>query len=133
MTNFHLLKQSEKKPGELDIWSAILPFAFDLICGILLIVLGILVICISGPSMFLAWQKLRKRNLGPVLNANGWAINSVILVNIVFGATLTSVAKYPKVRTKDPYAKKKTPLWLCIFDFLLVAALVACAWWFFCK
>ena len=98
-----------------------------------LIVLAILVICISGPSMFLAWQKLRKRNLGPVLNANGWAINSVILVNIVFGATLTSVAKYPKVRTKDPYAKKKTPLWLCIFDFLLVAALVACAWWFFCK
>ncbi len=98
-----------------------------------LIVLGILVICISGPSMFLAWQKLRKRNLGPVLNANGWAINSVILVNIIFGATLTSVAKYPKVRTKDPYAKKKTPLWLCIFDILLLAALIACAWWFFCK
>ena len=42
MTNFHLLKQSEKKPGELDIWSAVLPFAFDLICGILLILIGIL-------------------------------------------------------------------------------------------
>ncbi|MBQ7268317.1 MAG: hypothetical protein IJS62_00495 [Bacteroidales bacterium] len=98
-----------------------------------LIVFAILVVFISGPSMFLAWQKLRKRNLGPVLNANGWAINSVILVNIVFGATLTSVAKYPKVRTKDPYAKKKTPLWLCILDVLLVAALIGFALWFFCK
>ena len=98
-----------------------------------LILMAVLVVFISGPSMFLAWQKLRKRNLGPVLNANGWAINSVILVNIMFGATLTSIAKYPKVRGKDPYAKKKTPLWLCIFDILLVAALAVCIWWFFCK
>ena len=38
-------------------------------------VLGILLL-ISGPSMILAWLKLRQRNLGPLLDANGWAVNS---------------------------------------------------------
>ena len=65
-----------------------------------------LVLVISGPSMFMAWLKLRKRNLGPVLNANGWAINSRLLVNIKFGATLTHLAKYPKIVINDPFAKK---------------------------
>ena len=51
MTNFHLLKQSEKKPGELDIWSAILPFAFDLICGILLILLGNLALRVTSYAL----------------------------------------------------------------------------------
>lgn len=75
---------------------------------ILLIVAIMLVI--SGPSCILAWFKLRKRNLGPVLNANGWAINSNVLVNTVYGATLTSVAKYPVTKGKDPF-KKETPKW----------------------
>ena len=35
-----------------------------------------LLLMISGPSMLLAWLKLRRRNLGPILDANGWAINS---------------------------------------------------------
>lgn len=76
--------------------------------------------------MFLAWQKLRKRNLGPVLNANGWAINSVVLVNIIFGRTLTSVAKFPHLNLEDPYAEK-TPVWkkiLRVFIVLLVLAAV---------
>ncbi|MBR3499969.1 MAG: hypothetical protein IKO04_01050 [Bacteroidales bacterium] len=85
-----------------------------------LIALLVLIIVISGPSMFIAWLKLRKRNLGPVLNANGWAINSKIIVNIVFGATLTSLAKYPKVATGgDPYAPKKSP-WPTIIIILLL-------------
>ena len=48
---------------------------------LLLVILGILLL-ISGPSMFIAWRKLRKRDLGPVLNANGWAINAKSLVNV---------------------------------------------------
>lgn len=51
MTNFHFLKQSEKKPGELDIWSVILPFAFDLICGILLIALGNLALRVTSYAL----------------------------------------------------------------------------------
>lgn len=92
------------------------------------IVILVLVVVISGPSMFIAWTKLRKRNLGPVLNANGWAINSRVLVNIVFGATLTSLAKYPKLaRTSDPYVQKKSPwpaIILAVLILLVAAGLV---------
>mgnify|MGYP003301805753 CR=1 FL=1 len=83
-------------------------------------------IVISGPAMIMAWLKLRKRNLGPVLNANGWAINSKVLVNILFGKTLTSVAKYPKIKMKDPYSMK-TPAWkkwLFTILLILIAAFV---------
>ena len=87
------------------------------------LVILIIMLCISGPSCFLAWLKLRKRNLGPVLNANGWAINSSVLVNIVFGATLTSTAVYPRLRLKDPYKKKGLPVWLwCLIVLLVLAA-----------
>ena len=70
-----------------------------------------LIICIllaiSGPSMVLAWMKLRKRNLAPLLNANGWAINADAIVNVLFGNTLTEQAQYPIVKLQDPHAKTK--------------------------
>ena len=66
-----------------------------------------LLLVISGPSMVLAWMKLRKRNLAPLLNANGWAINADAIVNVLFGNTLTEKAQYPIVKMKDPHAKKK--------------------------
>ena len=74
-------------------------------------VLGILLM-ISGPSMFLAWLKLRKRNLGPLLDANGWAVNAKARINVPFGASLTGVAKLPPGSQRDltdPYAEKKSP------------------------
>ncbi|MCQ2184449.1 MAG: hypothetical protein MJY62_03455 [Bacteroidales bacterium] len=95
----------------------------------LLIIFGIMLV-ISGPSCFLAWLKLRKRNLGPVLNANGWAINAAVLVNNLFGKTLTSSAKYPIVKVKDPFAKKGTPAWVKI---LVVAVLVLAGLYLFGK
>ena len=70
------------------------------------IIVGIMLV-ISGPSMIMAWLKLRKRNLAPVLNANGWAVNADIRVNIIFGGTLTKIATYPKLKLKDPFAEKK--------------------------
>ena len=97
--------------------------------GILLIIVGIMLL-ISGPSCFIAWGKLRRRNLGPVLNANGWAINSNVIVNIPFGRTLTSIAKYPKLKLDDPY-KPKAPLWWRILRWVLLALIVAfCALFF---
>ena len=33
-----------------------------------------LLLLISGPSLVLAWLKLRQRSVGPILDANGWAI-----------------------------------------------------------
>ena len=91
--------------------------------GILLIIVGIMLL-ISGPSCFIAWGKLRRRNLGPVLNANGWAVNSNVIVNIPFGRTLTSIAKYPKLKLEDPY-KPKTPLWWKILRIVLLLAVIA--------
>ena len=66
-----------------------------------------LLLVISGPSMILAWMKLRKRNLAPLLNANGWAINADAIVNVLFGNTLTEQVQYPLVKMKDPHAKIK--------------------------
>ena len=62
---------------------------------------------ISGPAMFIAWRKLRRRDLGPVLNANGWAVNAASLVNVKFGRTLTQLAKFPKLTAVDPKARRK--------------------------
>ena len=88
-----------------------------------LLLVGAIVVLISGPSMLLAWLKLRKRNLGPVLNANGWAINSVVKINTTFGATLTSMAKYPKIVAKDPFAEKKMAWWKkCLIWIVILAA-----------
>ena len=90
----------------------------------LAIVVGIIVV-ISGPSMIMAWLKLRKRNLAQVLNANGWAVNADILVNIIFGATLTKIAKYPKVRVKDPFAEKGVVWKRILWAVILLAAIFA--------
>ncbi|HEX4420125.1 MAG TPA: hypothetical protein VH165_19555, partial [Kofleriaceae bacterium] len=67
---------------------------------------------ISGPSMLLAFIKLRRRNLGPLLDANGWAINSLTRINVPFGSALTDVAALPpgaQRSARDPYAEKRRP------------------------
>jgi hypothetical protein len=56
--------------------------------------------------MIMAWLKLRRRNIAPLLNANGWAVNAASKISIPFGVTLTDEAKYPVVKLKDPYAQK---------------------------
>ena len=89
-----------------------------------IILVADVIILISGQSMLMAWLKLLKRNLGPVLNANGWAINSDVKVNTTFGKTLTSMAKYPKVVAPDPFADKKPPLWRRILCWVLILAVV---------
>jgi hypothetical protein len=57
--------------------------------------LAAILLAISGPSMLIAWLKLRKRNLGPILDANGWAVNAKAKVNVPFGTSLTGVAELP--------------------------------------
>ena len=71
-----------------------------------LVIPGLLLL-ISGPSMILAWMKLRKRNLAPLLNANGWAVNADAIVSVLFGNTLTDQAQYPILKLNDPHAKIK--------------------------
>jgi hypothetical protein len=86
-----------------------------------------LLLLISGPSMALAWLKLRQRNLGPLLDANGWAINGRVRINTAFGAALTELAKLPpgaSRRLDDPYAEKQRP-WKLYFAILFVVVLAA--------
>lgn len=89
-------------------------------------VLGLL-LAISGPSMLIAWLKLRQRNVGPILDANGWAVNAMAKINIPFGTALTQVAVLPrgaKREMRDPFAEKKTPWGLYLFLLLLVGVTV---------
>lgn len=95
-----------------------------------LVLVGI-VLLISGPSMVLAWFKLRKRNLGPILDANGWAVNTHAGISIPFGATLTRVAHLPKGAKRsliDPFAPKSRAGWWLLLLALVVMALVAWQW-----
>jgi hypothetical protein len=87
-----------------------------------LVFLG-LILLISLPSMIIAWLKLRKRNLGPILDANGWAVNARARMNVPFGASLTQVAALPPGthfdRLTDPFAEKKSP-----WPKIIIAAIV---------
>ena len=87
---------------------------------------GIMLV-ISGPAMVMAWLKLRRRNIAPLLNANGWAVNAASKISIPFGETLTDIAKFPKLKLKDPYAKKGLPAWKkwCISVGALAVVVVA--------
>ncbi len=92
--------------------------------------IGGLMLLISGPSMLLAWLKLRQRNLGPLLDASGWAINTRARINVPFGASLTSVASVPAsalTSQVDPFAEKKQPVKLYITA-ALVVVVVAVLW-----
>lgn len=89
-----------------------------------LALVGVLLL-ISGPAMIMAWLKLRKRNLSPVLNANGWAVNAQAYVNIQFGATLTKLANFPKLAgLQDPFAKKRTPVWRKILSVIIALGII---------
>jgi len=93
-----------------------------------LAILGIMVI-ISGPAVVIAWLKLRQRNLGPILDASGWAVNARVKINIPFGRSLTGTATLPPGASRslqDPYRDKSTKgrLWLWGILVLVVAALV---------
>lgn len=93
-----------------------------------LVFLGIIA-AISGPAMLMAWFKLRRRSVGPILDANGWAVNTEARINIPFGTQLTQLAHLPEGSDRslrDPYAQKR-PVWPWV---LLVLIVLAGAGWF---
>jgi hypothetical protein len=88
-----------------------------------------IIVAISLPSVIIAFLKLRRRNLGPILDANGWAVNALAKMNVPFGGSLTGVAALPPGSSRDlvdPYAEKKSP-WpkIIIVIILLVVAYFA--------
>jgi hypothetical protein len=91
-----------------------------------------IILIVSGPAMIMAFFKLRQRNLALVLDANGWAVNAKVIINIPFGNTLTQIAGLPKnakINTNDPFSSKGRPLWQVILFFLALAALGVYGLW----
>ena len=93
-----------------------------------LVIPGLLLV-ISGPSMILAWMKLRKRNLAPLLNANGWAINADAIVSVLFGNTLTEKADFPVLKLKKKGLSKTAKWAIAIAVVLAIAAAIAFVIW----
>lgn len=92
----------------------------------ILAVVAILLV-ISGPAMVMAWFKLRKRNLSPLLNANGWAVNADAIVSVMFGGTLTEQAQFPLLKAqkgKLTKGSKRAIAIAAVVAALAVAALV---------
>jgi len=88
-----------------------------------------LILLISTPSVVMAYMKLRKRNLGPILDGNGWAVNAKAKINVPFGATLSSQARLPKGARRDlteRYADRGLPWKRWVF--LLVLLYGAYGW-----
>jgi hypothetical protein len=104
----------------LGIFKGIPPWKFPVI------LIGLMLL-ISGPSLILAFMKLRKRNLGPILDANGWAVNARAKISVPFGANLTGIAKLPPNSTvdiSDKYAEKSAA-WPKLLLILFIA------WWLY--
>lgn len=83
-----------------------LEFVFGMGIWLPLGVVGI-VLSISLPSVLIAAIKLRARNLAPILDANGWAVNGKAKVGIAFGHGLTKLARLPRGSKINTIVSKK--------------------------
>ena len=84
-----------------------------------------LLLLISLPFVALAWFKLKRRNLAPILDANGWAINARARINIPFGTSLTGLAGLPEGANRslaDPFEEE-----LVLWPYYLVIAAGICS------
>lgn len=97
--------------GAVSALTLILGYVFGLAAWQYPLVLIGLIAVISGPSMLIAWLKLRQRTVGPILEGNGWAINGRVKISVPFGTRLTARAKIPAGSSRsmqDPYEDKET-------------------------
>jgi len=101
-----------------------------------LAVVGIILV-ISGPSCLIAALKLQSRNLGPILDASGWAVNTRLKINLPFGRALTGMAQLPPHAERslsDPYAEKRQPwAWYGVLLLIVLALLGLWRWGFIAK
>jgi hypothetical protein len=111
-------------------------FLLNWVAGVHFIVLPLYVVLvlllISTPSMIIAALKLRQRNLGPILDANGWAVNARAKINIPFGGSLTQIPKLPPGSHRDlvdPFAESHAGRNRFIAIVILLIVLLAC--WYF--
>ena len=98
------------------------------------LLLGGLFLVISGPSLLMAWLKLRQRTLGPLLEASGWAINGRVTINYALSRCLTNTAVLPPNSRRsrdDPFARRRRRQRNTLLAAMLVGAAAAFGWlWF---
>ena len=85
------------------------------------------VLIVSGPAMILGWFRLRARDIAPILNACGWAVNRPLHFSLKLGRLFTSEAVLPphSVRQlKDPYADDNSVRNLMITLLIIAAAII---------
>lgn len=97
------------------------------------VVFLMLMVAVSGPAMIVAFLKLRQRTLGPILEANGWAINGRVRINLPLGNSLTQAKQLPagaKRLLEDPFEDKdaRRRLRLLLATLLVVTLLGALSW-----
>ena len=122
--------------GAISALTLILGYVFRLAPWQYPLVLGGLMLVISGPSRVIAWLKLRQRTLGPILEGNGWAVNGRVKINIPFGTALTDVAALPpgsQRSLEDPYedkdaAKQKRRATVLFVLLAIAAAAIVIRW-----
>jgi hypothetical protein len=90
------------------------------------IVVAGLLLLISSPAMIVAWIKLRKRNLAPILDANGWAVNAKAKFNVSFGASLTGIPQLPPGATisSDDRFSEKPSGWIGFLKVVIVVCFI---------
>ena len=89
-----------------------------------------LLLLVSGPSMILTWFKLRARDVAPILNACGWAINRRLHLSLKLGRLFTTEATLPahsERQLKDPFADDNSVRNTVIL-LALAVAVVAALW-----
>ena len=104
--------------------SGLLKLPFWQVC----LAMAAILLLISAPSMLIAWLKLRQRNLAPILDANGWAINGRVKMNVPFGAALTETAQLPPGAQPSlavKYPEPSTALPKSIFSIVVVCFLIS--------
>jgi len=118
--------------GAVSVITLILGYLFGMKPWQYPLVLAGLIAAISGPSMLIAWLKIRQRTLGPILEGNGWAINGRVRINLPLGSRLTQRASLPPGtvrRLDDPYvdraaAARRRTFILVVFVLLVAAVLI---------
>lgn len=96
------------------------------------VAVGILAVCllVSGPSVILTWFKLRTRDVAPILNACGWAINRNLRITLKLGKLFTTEAVLPEkteLQLTDPF-EDDNHVRNRIIAIVLLAALVTGLW-----
>jgi hypothetical protein len=74
---------------------------------------------VSLPSVVLTYFKLRRRDLGAILNASGWAVNRKLYFSVLLARSFTKCANRPC----------DCRMWWWLLAIVAALAVVAVVWW----